>query len=478
MHPYALPMTYAPHDTFRNGSPWDPYYPTGDAPGGDDGTAGGAMFRATIADKQGQRLRVNITLTDDHRGYAFAHVGKWVDDPGIKGKGGLLLEGGGSDSAMLRDPTDKNSLMAISWFLNQAQGGDIVIIANDPTADGAARAATLVNYFYSTLGSRKDTTLPHAVDVFDINVGDDDLLTPSTGTRQDQQGSKAIWRDLAQLENNGLSNELLDKLKGAEAVFFMGGDQWPYVQLLRPAQNDSGSNGPDSNNLPNKAADTINSRNTGDLMTVGGTSAGLAILGSYVFTAHTKDDLVSYDALNEPYGKNLVIPGTQSPAISNTVLKLKFMRDMPIITDTHFAERDRMGRLVTFLAHMDITFGLGQNVKGIGVNERTALSIDNTGNSEVYGAGSAYFVRPDGNSPQNNDFGLDAPLEFAHLQVNRFRADSADFVFATGWNQRPSSYWIDASTIDPRGWNWRYSRVFQVVLNQLDVYGGDMGEDH
>lgn len=60
------------------------------------------------------------------------------------------------------------------------------------------------------------------------------------------------------------------------------------------------------------------------------------------------------------------------------------------IVDTHFAERDRMGRLMTFMA------GLPAAARGIGVDEATSIFFTSDGNGVVDGAGSVYVFAEDG----------------------------------------------------------------------------------
>ena len=62
------------------------------------------------------------------------------------------------------------------------------------------------------------------------------------------------------------------------------------------------------------------------------------------------------------------------------------------ITDSHYTQRDRQGRHITFLAKMMKDFG-SKKVKGIGVDEKTAVCIDEKGMGKVYGVNSAYFLQ-------------------------------------------------------------------------------------
>ena len=56
-----------------------------------------------------------------------------------------------------------------------------------------------------------------------------------------------------------------------------------------------------------------------------------------------------------------------------------------VIIDQHFAQRGRIGRLLT---------GIAQNpeVLGIGIDENTAIIVEKNGMIEVIGEGAVYFV--------------------------------------------------------------------------------------
>ncbi len=129
---------YSPHNTYGTNSPWDPYYAYGTDPTGADGTGGGAAFFATVADGNGNRVKVNVTLGDAHSGYQFYHKSgsttsaNWVDQQAT-GLGGLLLVGGGDHPSG-----------AYSWFGNQAAHGDIVVIGNKGNAGDIQEAVDLL----------------------------------------------------------------------------------------------------------------------------------------------------------------------------------------------------------------------------------------------------------------------------------------------------------------------------------------------
>jgi mono/diheme cytochrome c family protein len=60
------------------------------------------------------------------------------------------------------------------------------------------------------------------------------------------------------------------------------------------------------------------------------------------------------------------------------------------LTDTHFKQRDRMGRLMVFLGHYQ-----ARDLTGIAVSERTALWVERSGATEVFGEHEVYIVRAD-----------------------------------------------------------------------------------
>lgn len=117
--------------------------------------------------------------------------------------------------------------------------------------------------------------------------------------------------------------EVLNQINNAEAIFFAGGDQSEYMHLW------SGT--------PVQAAVQGKIKN----VTIGGTSAGCDILGNWIYTAE-KGSVDSNEALSDPYNKEMTF--------STAFLSIPFLGS--IITDTHFVTRDRMGRMIAFLARL------------------------------------------------------------------------------------------------------------------------------
>jgi cyanophycinase len=182
-------------------------------------------------------------------------------------------------------------------------------------------------------------------------------------------------------------------IRQAEAVFIAGGDQARYVNFWRgtPVQ------------------DAINA-DVAEGKPIGGTSAGLAILGQFSYGAlnDPPDDsnLTSADALRNPFAARvtLVKDFLHVPLLGNT------------ITDSHFAKRDRLGRSLVFLARL-MQDGWSKNPREIAIDEKSAVLAEPDGEARVVGSGrGAYFMRPT-ESPalcQRN-----VPLTFQNISVHQ-----------------------------------------------------------
>jgi len=174
--------------------------------------------------------------------------------------------------------------------------------------------------------------------------------------------------------NNALASSdpyIIKKIHQAEAIWFAGGDQWTYISYWRNSPIDSAIN------------QAIQQRN----IVIGGTSAGMAIQGKYYFSAQN-GTINSATALSNPF--NSFVTVDSSEFINNNFLD-------GTITDTHFDNRDRKGRLVTFLARINTDYGV--YAKAIACNEYTAVCIDTKGIARVFGRfpmydDKAYFIQP------------------------------------------------------------------------------------
>lgn len=159
-------------------------------------------------------------------------------------------------------------------------------------------------------------------------------------------------------------------IRRAEAVFIAGGDQATYVKFWKETPVQDALNYDIAHGKP-----------------IGGISAGMAIQGEF-----------SYGALNDaPDDKGLesnqVLPNPFCDRVTliRRFLKITFLQGT--ITDTHFAERDRMGRSLAFLARI-VQDGWSRNPREIAVDEGSAVLVEANGSAKVVGAGKgAYFIR-------------------------------------------------------------------------------------
>lgn len=160
------------------------------------------------------------------------------------------------------------------------------------------------------------------------------------------------------------SSAAADAVSKAETVYFAGGNQCNYVAWKGSAVYN--------------AVKGVVARGGG----IGGGSAGLAIQGDYIYDSCT-GSVLSSEALSDPYHRY----------ISFTYDYFKWTHLGQTITDTHFEQRDRMGRLMAFLARQ-IKDGKTSAAWGIGVNEGATVVIDKNGVGTAFG-GPFYVVLAD-----------------------------------------------------------------------------------
>ncbi|GJM61431.1 cyanophycinase [Persicobacter diffluens] len=160
--------------------------------------------------------------------------------------------------------------------------------------------------------------------------------------------------------SNANEASLIEQLSSFDAFFFKGGDQWKYYRYYQAS----------------RFADWLRIRFEQGAA-IGGTSAGMAILGEWDFTAENGsllpvDGMENLDARYFRFQKELLpcLPG--------------------FITDTHFAERGRLPRMLSMLGYMQLRKGV--EMWGVGVDDRTALMVDATGVGTVSGTGAVTFA--------------------------------------------------------------------------------------
>lgn len=233
--------------------------------------------------------------------------------------------------------TDNDDAMA--WMLQRADGGDVVVLR-------ASGSDGYNNYFYSSLGVEVNSVTSIVI------TGPEDAN----------------------------SQEVLDILAEAEVVFIAGGNQWHYVNEWRGSS----------------MLDLLNDLIADKQITIGGTSAGMAILGEAVFTAE-EGTVWSSEALSNPYHWRM--------KLEKDFLDVPFMTHT--VTDSHYNRihddgMNRHGRHVCFMARMITDWEM--DARGIAANEYTAIAVDENGQARVFGNPDyddyACFLQKHGGPPE------------------------------------------------------------------------------
>ena len=197
----------------------------------------------------------------------------------------------------------------------------------------------------------------------------------------------------------------------AEALFISGGDQSNYVKFWKGTPVEDAINKLIKRGVP-----------------VGGTSAGLAVLGQFSFSA-MNDTAYSKDTLENPFNDRVTI--------ATNFLRVPHMAET--ITDTHFVKRDRQGRFLVFMGRI-LTDHMARQVRGIAFDERSAGLMEPDGTLKVVGTGKGgYFYRPT-HAPEVCAPGK--PLTFRGIDVYR-AATGATFDLAQWKGDGGKSYTLN-----------------------------------
>ena len=206
---------------------------------------------------------------------------------------------------------------AMIWMLERAGGGDVLVLR-------ASGSDGYNDYFYSQLG-----VAVHSVETIRFDG-------PAAAT----------------------DPYVLRRIEEAEVLFLAGGDQYDYYQYWKDSPVET----------------AINALLNEKQITVGGTSAGMAVLGEAYYTPSSLG-VVSDEALSDPYHPYMDVIG------KGDFLEAPYLQDL--ITDTHFDQRERAGRTMTFLARIAEDWGV--RGRGIAANEYTAICVDESGTARAFG---------------------------------------------------------------------------------------------
>ena len=211
---------------------------------------------------------------------------------------------------------------AFQWLCDKAQGGDFLILRAHGSDD--------YNPYVNKLCKLNSVAT---------------LVIPNRRVAEDPATAEVIHR--------------------AEAVFIAGGDQSRYIKFWRRTPVQDALNAHIAAGKP-----------------IGGTSAGLAVLGEFTFAAMI-DTTTSPQALKNPYDKHVTL--------TKDFLRVPHLEQT--ITDSHFVKRDRQGRTLAFLARMTQD-GWSKAPRGLAIDEKSAVLMEPDGKSSVIGTGvAAYFYQ-------------------------------------------------------------------------------------
>jgi cyanophycinase-like exopeptidase len=316
---------------------------------------------------------------------------------------------------------------AMRWFLLRSNHGDVLVLR-------ASGADGYNDYLYKDLGIKV-----HSVETIVFN---------------NPEASKEDY--------------IHQKIKNAEAIWIAGGDQSDYVKYWRHTSVDSLIN------------DAIERRH----VVIGGTSAGMAIMGGFYYTA-LYESATSEEALADPYNSDITVDS--AGFIHNRYLE-------HVITDTHYDGRHRMGRHVAFMARIFTDWGV--EPKGIACEEYAAVCIDTTGLARCYGGGPVkkdftYFLQTNcelsDREPENCTAGnpLDWNLNNKALKVYKINgtAEGENTFNLNDWATGTGGTWEDwyvkqGTLVKQSGDPMNCSQVTRIgsVLNNLRIYPNPVHE--
>ena len=202
---------------------------------------------------------------------------------------------------------------AMRWFAERAGGGRLLILR-------ASGGADLQEYFYDEIG-----------------------------------GISAARTLVFNARSPSFDPEVAALIDRADAIFIAGGDQARYIRFWKdtPVQQ-------------------LLTAHVQSGKPIGGTSAGLAILGGWAYGALDDGSIDSSSALADPLG--------QAVTLEQQFLQVPWLQHE--LTDTHFGQRDRQGRLLAFVNKARSLSG--EPVVGLGVDEDAALALEGNGRARLH----------------------------------------------------------------------------------------------
>ncbi|GAA5176090.1 hypothetical protein GCM10025771_09910 [Niveibacterium umoris] len=256
--------------------------------------------------------------------------------------------------------------------------------------------------------------------------------------------------------NDAFVNQVVSR---AQVLWIAGGDQSDYLKYWKGTALETTLQTLMAKNIP-----------------IGGTSAGLMVMGWADFAA-LAGAVTSKQALDNPYNKYMSFDpnplggaGFISPdTLRNTIL------------DAHLDARDRLGRLLSFVARLIkpntagggcaggvLASGTGSGgARGIGVDVETALLVQRNATAPVISArrvtnvsttteSAVYFVRP---RADPSVCAARVPLSMPNIEIQKLGDSSTVFDlsawFSTDWSQLTPHY-VDVTNGSLPALPWAY----------------------
>ncbi|EGF91251.1 peptidase S51 dipeptidase E [Asticcacaulis biprosthecium C19] len=209
------------------------------------------------------------------------------------------------------------------------------------------------------------------------------VVLRASGTTESQDefynvvGGLASVRTFLFLERQAAYDpQLLAAVKKADGIFLAGGDQANYVRMWKGTPLNAVIDAHVAANKP-----------------LGGTSAGLAVQGAWLYGAMDGGSITSPEALADPLGAAVTIEGDffHFPLLTH------------VVTDSHFDERERQGRLIAFVLKAERLRGAGDGapLAGLGVDEEAALTVEADGTAKVHSNKNGHVWLFQGGEVQN-----------------------------------------------------------------------------
>lgn len=202
-------------------------------------------------------------------------------------------------------------------------------------------------------------------------------------------GVKSVETFVFSGRGSSSDKKVLKALAHADGIFIAGGDQARYVRYWK--------------NTPIAAALTAH---VAAGKPIAGTSAGLAMLGEALYGAMDDGSIKSPEALADPFGP--------ANTIETGFLDIALLKG--VVTDTHFKERERLGRLFAFVAKAQAGRPAdAPTMIGLGVDESAAVAVEADGIARVYA------TEADGGAWVVDGEGLRLPVKQGPMNASRIR---------------------------------------------------------